>query len=177
MALATFAISAASAGAGFMAQREQADQQNRYAAENRNNALRAFEDRNVDINRRITQEREAAANERFESGLKARSTRATNEVAAGEAGISGLSLEGLLADIDNAQSRYVGTVDQNLDWTEQQLASEKRGAGAQTVDRINSVRRAERPSLLNLGLQIGTAAVNSATSYNRMSNPTRARTS
>lgn len=164
MAGLSFATTAGSAVLGHQAQTEAANEQNRMFEANRQNALRAHADKETALNRRIGQEQEAAAQDKFDASLKARQARATNVVAAGEAGVSGLSLEGLLNDISNANSRFGARVDKNVEWTGQQLEEEKRATGFQTLDRINSVKTAKGPSFMALGLQIAGAGLDAASS-------------
>ncbi|WP_204328432.1 virion core protein, T7 gp14 family, partial [Stenotrophomonas maltophilia] len=70
--------------------------------------------------------------------LQARSARATNAVAAGEAGIAGFTVDSLMQDIIAQEGRFNERTDTNLDWTVDQLQESKKGAQAQMRDRINS---------------------------------------
>jgi hypothetical protein len=86
-------------------------------------------------------------------------------VAAGEAGVSGLSVEALQRDIAAGGARFNDRVDQQTEWTQAQLQADKRGQSYQAVDRINSVRKANKPSILATGLKIAAAGVSAGTSY------------
>jgi hypothetical protein len=155
LSLASFAIGTASSIAG------QIQQQGLYE-QNEANAMAAFRNNQVATNRRAAQEMDAAAAEKFDTSLDARKAVATQKVAAGESGVSGLSIEGLLRDFAGTKARHHDRVDQNLDWTLGQLEAEKRGQAFQTVDRINSV---QRPSFAGLGLKIAGAGFDSVSSY------------
>jgi hypothetical protein len=150
-----------------MAQSQAAEEQNRLYEANRRNALLAHENNNKAITDRQVQEQEAAAAERFDASLDARKARATAEVAAGEAGVSGLSVNHLLRDFYGREGRNNDRISQNLDWSSAQLQSEKVGSSYRTVDRINSVQRATPPSFLDAGLRIASAGLDARSSYMR----------
>jgi len=165
MAIASFAISAGSTLMSFQAEQQAAKQQNAYYEQNRLNALQAFQDKQNAYNQRIAQEQEAAAQGKFDNSLEAKSARATSEVAAGESGVSGLSIEGLARDFAGKEQRMKDRIDQQTDWTTQQLQAEKRGDSYQTLDRINSVRRAQKPNFAAAGLRIAGAGLDAVSSY------------
>lgn len=165
LAIASFAVSAASTVSGYMAQSQAADQQNALYEANRKNAIAAHEDTNRALTNRQSQEMDAAAAEKFDVALDAKKARATNVVAAGEAGVSGLSVEALLREFSGREARYVDRVDENLDMSMAQLQDEKRASGFRTVDRINSVQRAVKPSFLDAGLKIAGAGLDAYTGY------------
>jgi len=169
VSLAGFAISAASSVVGFMGQQQQAAQQDALYKQNRANALRAFEDKQVATNWRMIQEQESAATEKQDVALQSRAAQASARVAAGEAGVSGLSVDALLGDIVGRTSRYNDRIDQQTDWTVAQLQQEKKGQAAQAVDRINSVPRGTKPSFIDAGLRIGAAGLNAYTDYQKRS--------
>lgn len=165
MAVASFAMTAASAAASHSAESDAADQQNRLYAQNRANAQAAFTDNQVALSTRQSQEMEAAAAQTFDSQLEARKAKATNVVAAGESGVNGISIESLIAGIDGKEARYEDRIGQQTDWTLNQLQAEKKSSGYQMVDRINSVRQADKPSFVSTGLKIAGGAVDSFSKY------------
>jgi len=167
LAVASFAVSAASTVAEYQAQSAAAEEQNRLYEANRRNAIRAFEDKQLAMNQRIAQEQEAAATEKFDTALEARAARATNEVAAGESGIAGNTVEGLARDFASREQRFKDRIDQQTDWTVTQLAAEKRGQSFEALDRINSVRRATKPNFAAAGLKIAAAGIDSFSSYKK----------
>lgn len=167
LTIGSMAIGAASQVTGFMGQQQQASEQNAYYQQNRLNALQANADTQTSLNMRESQEQQAAADQKFETGLQVQAARATNITAAGENGVSGLSLEGLLNDISNKGARANANVDQNTDWTMAQLEAQKTSSSYQTVDRINSVKQATAPSLLDAGLKIAATGVDGYSKYSR----------
>jgi hypothetical protein len=54
-----------------------------------------------------------------------------------------------------------------MDWTMQRLEAEKRGMSFEAVDRINQVRRAQKPSFLGTGLKIASAGLDSYSAYKK----------
>lgn len=123
---------------------------------NRRNAVEALNDTNNSFTERQGQESDAASANKFDYALEARSARATAEVAAGEAGVSGLSVEALLNDLSGRQGRFNDRTDQNRDMALDQIQAQKRGASRTARDRINSVAK---PSLFDTGLRIAGAGL------------------
>lgn len=157
------AIGGAQAVAGYEQQKRQADQQNALYRQNAQNALVAFQQKQVDVDKRIQQERMTAAENNFNSELAARKAEATNVVAAGESGAMGQSTDALMHDIQGQESRQVDNTNTNLDWTESQLAGQKQGFAYEALDRINSVKKADTPSFAGAMLQIAGAGVKAMT--------------
>ncbi|WP_043236608.1 hypothetical protein [Bosea sp. LC85] len=166
---ASFAVSATSAVIGYQQQNMAAKNQTLAYNINKDNARKAFEDKNNDISVRQTQEQEAASAEKFDVALDANKARATARVAAGEAGISGLSVDQLLRDFSGRQARHNDRVDQNTDWTITQLQQEKKGLGYQYKDRVNAVPTGQKPSFADAGLRIAAAGLNSVSTYKKFS--------
>lgn len=165
MALVGLAVSAAQTAVGYAGQVQQANQQNKLYAANAVNANRAAVAQYADTQNRIGQEQAKAAQEKQEVAREARAARATALVNAETAGVSGLSVDGLLQEFWGRQGQFNANTDQNLAWTEQQLTNSMKGIKAQATDRINSVQRAQRPSFLDAGLRIVGAGVQSYTQY------------
>jgi len=165
MMVASFVIGAGQSVLEFSAQTQAANEQNRYYEENRQNALRSFENQQNQSVLRQSQENEAAAQQKFDASLENRRAQATAKVAAGEAGVSGLSVEAIQRDIASGAARYGDRVDQQTEWTQAQLQAQKAGQSYQAVDRINSVRKANKPSFLATGLKIAASGVNAYSGY------------
>eukprot|EP01037_Dinobryon_pediforme_P020249 gene20249-20821_t len=142
-------------------------QQQQYA-QNKASAITAFQDKQVALNTRLSQEQTTAATETENVNLQAQRAESTAITAAGESGVSGMSVDALVGDIEGRTGRYADNVKTNLDWTNSQIADEKKATSSQAVDRINSVNPGVAPSFLDAGLRIGTAAVNANSQYNRL---------
>lgn len=164
----SFAIGAAQSVMQYQAASAAAEQQNALYEQNRVNALAAFTETQKQLTTRQIQEQEAAGAEKFDQNLEAKKAMATETVAAGESGISGLSLNHLMRDLQARSSRYNDRVDENRDWAVTQLQMEKKGQGYTTVDRINSVQKAVKPSFASAGLRILGSGVDAMTSYRNL---------
>jgi hypothetical protein len=110
---------------------------------------------------RMLQEQEKGAAEKMDTVREAREAKATATVAAGEAGVSGLSVDALLAEFDGRAAAANDRTDQNTEWTLSQLNNEMKGIRANAEDRINSVQRAAAPSFFNTGLKIAGVGLDS----------------
>lgn len=167
LSLVTFAVGAASSLVEFQAQSQAADDQNKLYEQNRLNALAAFEDKQNSMNQRIMQERESAAMEKFDTTLESRAARATNDVAAGESGVSGVSVDALARDFMSREQRFNSRIDKQTEWTTSALQAEKKGQSYEALDRINSVQRARKPSFIGAGLKIASSAISSYSGYKK----------
>lgn len=167
LAAASFAVGAASSVADFAAQSDAADEQNKAYERNRLAALQAFESKQRDINEQISQHREAAALEKFDTALESRAARATNEVAAGEAGISGVTVDALARDFVGREQRFNSRVDRQQEWTAAALEADKRGQSYEALDRINQTPRAKKPSFVGAGLKIASSGVSAYSGYRK----------
>ena len=161
----TIAIGSALAGAAGQVVSYQ-NQQAMYE-QNRQNAMAAFRDNQKGLNDREMQEQDAAAQKRFDTSLQAKAAEATSEVSAGEAGVSGISVDALVGDIGARAGRATSNIDTNLDWTTSQLQAEKTAGAHQQTDRINSV---PAPNFADAALRIAGVGLNSASSYYSMTN-------
>jgi hypothetical protein len=147
-------VSAASGMAEMAQQQQAADNQNALYEQNKMNATMAFQNKQVDMNNRISQEREAAAGQNFDNHLAAQKAIATNMVAAGESGAMGQSTDALMGDIMGQASRQQDRVNTNLDYTVNNLQNQKKGQSYEALDRINSVKRADPPNFAGSMLKI-----------------------
>ncbi len=106
----------------------------------------------TDLLARIAEEQTAAA-QRTNRGFKAtRQASSTARVAAGEAGVAGVSVDLLLDDLQREQGEFADSVEQNLEITQRQVERQIRGAGARRNSRVNAV---QAPSFLSTALRIG----------------------
>jgi hypothetical protein len=117
---------------------------------------------------RKQQETDAAGEKSFQNMLDTKAKAATVETAAGDAGVTGLSVESLVRDVYGAGGRTNDNIKSNLDMTQAQLAASDQGIFARETDRINSVQHGVQPSLFGLGLDIASAGLSSATGYKKM---------
>lgn len=134
--------------AGFAAASQQAAAQNAYYEQNRQAAVAAANDRYASQANRILQEREAASQELQEKQIEAMKARATAAVSAGEAGVTGLSVDALEQDFLAQQGRQTQAIQTNFEIKQQYYADEMNATYHNAVARINSVQRAAKPSPL-----------------------------
>lgn len=165
IAMAGFAVSAASSVAGFAGQQAQYEIQQQQYEQNKANAIAAFQDKQVAYNTRIEQEQQATANNKFNTQLQAQAAESKAIASAGESGVSGTSVDQLIGDIQGRVSRYDANADTNLGWTTAQLQSEKTAAGDQAVSQINSVSPGVAPNFLDAGLRIAGGGLTAYNSY------------
>lgn len=102
------------------------------------------------------QEAEAAAEEKLRLGISALEGEGAAKVAAGEAGVSGSTVDLLLQDYEAQKLRGVTTINRNLENVENQLELEKMGASAEAQNRVNSLQQGVMPNFL--AAAVGTAA-------------------
>ncbi|KQV84348.1 hypothetical protein ASC90_02165 [Rhizobium sp. Root1220] len=161
MALTSFAVGAAKEVAGYQAEKSAANDQNQLYRENAARANQNARDQQFQTQQRMLQEQEKGAAEKIDTMREAREAKATATVGAGEAGVSGLSVDALLAEFDGRAAAANDRVDQNTDWTMNQLNNEMKGIRSNAEDRINSVQRSATPSFFNTGLKIAGVGLDS----------------
>lgn len=166
MAAIGFGLSAASSVVGYEGQVQPANQQNEMYVENAKAANENLKSEYYQNQQRMIQEQEAAATQKREAQRELRGAQATATVAAGEAGVSGLSVDALLNEYAGRTGEYNDKVDQQTEWTMAQLNNNMRGFQSKAQDRINSVQRANKPSFLDTGLRIASAGLGSVNDYN-----------
>jgi hypothetical protein len=154
MAVAQFALSAASSVVGYVAQSQQAEAQQQYYKNNRDAANKAAVNTYASNQNRALQERKAASQETQQLQTDAMRARSTAEVAAGEAGVTGLSVDALIGDYYGQQGRYERTLDNNYQMQADYLRGEMDATQAQAEGRINSVQQGQKPSFADAAIRI-----------------------
>ena len=148
MAAVTGGVSVAAAHGNAQAQTEV----NEIATEN---AIEA-RDANYDQLHLLAQQERAAAeqqiNQNQEELLKA---EATAQTAAGESGVSGLSVDALLADMYGNSAQFEDNVTQNLENREQQINFERDNVSRGYQGTLNSLPPVEQPNYLATALGTG----------------------
>mgnify|MGYP001770658004 CR=1 FL=1 len=154
IAAVTMAVaSAGSAVAGYQGAKAQAEMQNKMFEQNKLNSYEAMRQGYLTYQQRQQQESAAAAQDIQARRLEAVQQTATSNVAAGEAGVSGFSVERVLRDIGATASRDISTIEQNRDWNFSQINNEMLGLKTQTKSRILSVPKGMKPNVLPYILQ------------------------
>ena len=148
-------LTAASKGIEFMEAQQQARQQQIRYDQNRIAAAQARDLKIQTLNQRAIQESEAAAEGKFKQSIEALEKRERGVVAAGEAGVTGSSVDILLADYTAQKLRGETTINRNLENVERQIELQKMGASAEAESRINSMPQGTQPSFLAAALGAG----------------------
>lgn len=124
-------------------------------------ALENFKLQNRQLNLQQQQEEEATALEKHRQQLAVQKEVAAQRVAAGEAGVSGLSIDSIFADIVRQGANNMTTLDRNLADSNAQRETEKQ------VMRNNTWAGLQNPSwykgsnqMLGAGLQIISSGIN-----------------
>lgn len=163
IAASAFAVQAGSAVANASAQAKQRNA-NKTAAEQ----AQAQTYRALDL--RAAQEKDAATQTIMQADRQARSTDALARVGAGAAGVSGASVDAMLAGIASDKFSAEQTIKTNLGNDLTQISAEKRGADATATNRIAATPGAN-PFLT--GLQIAGAGLDFGTTYLREHDTTK----
>ena len=167
MAVSSFAIGAAQTVTSYMGDKQAAATQNAMVRENQKAANANLVREYADVQTRQIQEEDAAAIQKQDISREARAARATTMAAAGEAGVSGLSVDALLADVHGKEATAKDRISQNSGFTTSNLTREMDGLKAKAQDRINSMPWASGPSPFAAALKIGGAGLNSFDKYNK----------
>lgn len=178
MALTGLSIvtSAASGVVNYMGQARQAATQAAYQqqlvqsrdeqiTENNQLANESFLQQARQVNYRLQEEDEKASQDIQQVQREAAQARATARVSAGEAGVSGLSVENLFADFYRQEAAYRDSVRRNRQFGRLQAKEDIKGLRAQAQGRIASLRPylpepVVRPNFMGTALEIGVDAFN-----------------
>jgi ABC-type uncharacterized transport system YnjBCD substrate-binding protein len=160
VAILSVAVSALSSVAGFMQQQQQYEAQQQQYENNRISANKAAVNKYASQQNRALQERAAASQEAQKLQTDAMSSRATAEVAAGESGVSGLSVDALIQDFYGQEGRYERTLSNNYQMSADYLRSEMDVTQSQAEGRINSVEQPIKPSFAGAAIRILGAGLN-----------------
>jgi hypothetical protein len=142
-----------------MGAQAEAKTQNALADNNRIEANRAATDQYASIQERMLQEKAAAGQELEQTNRDAAQARGTARTTTGEAGVSGITVDGLIADYNAQQGRFERTNEQNLAMTQNQLRDQLSGVKANTEGRINSVQRVAKPSFAPYAIGIAASGL------------------
>lgn len=153
-------ITAASAAAGVAVQEKNVSYQNKVNNQQRDNAIKARNENLAQVEVAKQQATTQAGQKVFENDLAAQKAEATTKVSAGENGVSGLSLDALLAEIDASSARYDDSVKPNL--TDKVVGFDLQRDNVQTgaVNSVSQLRTPQAPDYLGAALKIGGAYSN-----------------
>lgn len=160
LGVASLALGATTAGASFMGQRQQAKAQSAYQRQaSIAEQQRALQEQRA-IRMRQGQEQEATNREINEMSKKAREAVSTAQVSAGEAGVSGLSVDALLQDYENQSLAYNMGLTRQQEMRDVQTGLALTDAGFRTVNRQIGINQPVRkPSFLEGGLGVASSGL------------------
>lgn len=167
----SLAMSAASAVAGVVAQKSASDMQDAQYEQNKLNAQQAFADNIKQTNLQMEQADVQEADKQNAVMREGARRRATATVAAGEAGVGGISVQNLMNDFTAAENRLVGASEMQKQWNRTGAQLQLQGAGTTMQSRINSVQRGSGVDYFGAALKLGGAAYDTYDKYNPPSKP------
>lgn len=154
MITALTALQIASAGAGLVAQ-QQAYQTAKASASAQNEAtMRAYQANMAQNDLLRNQERENLSERINENNRALRRAQATTYTSAGEAGISGMSVDALLMDLSGQAGRDNTTATTNYMRQDMQLQTQAENIYANTRSQLSSIQSPKMPDYLGTGLKI-----------------------
>ena len=175
MAVASFGIQAVSTYSAYQSEKaqyqveaQQADEQNRYYERNKREAIKSQIEQSAQTGNRLRQEDKGRAEESMQIDQQATADRATALITAGENGVSGLSVSGLISEFYAKQGTAKAQIAAEGKMARQQANVDLKGIEAQAEDRIRSVRKAAKPikpSRLSAVLGIAGAGLGSYNGY------------
>lgn len=171
MTAVSTAVSAASAIMQYQQAQAQADAQQQQFNQNKLLAQRSMLEQARQLSIREEQERAAAMDRKMQSNIEAAKVQGRIVASAGEAGVSGMSIANLLADVERTKLNNEGTINRNLEAIGQQANVDRKGLLTQAEGRINSVQQGQSPSLLGTGLQIAGIGLDNYSQYKKDTNP------
>lgn len=149
--------SVASAAGSVVAQSQAADAQSASNQRQYDNTMRAYRENVNQTNLMQQQEREGSLMKVEDNNMKARAAASTASVAAGENGISGLSVDALMGDISFDQNRFNGSVQTNFDRAQGAISNQRENVYSNAASQINGLQTPASPDYLGAGLRIAQA--------------------
>ncbi|OZB49738.1 MAG: hypothetical protein B7X60_00025 [Polynucleobacter sp. 39-45-136] len=165
---ATLAITAASAGATIYSQQQQADAQSKINERQSQNIYAANAANQNQVNVQEQQSREQAIQKKTENDLVAREAIARGRTAAGESGVSGLSVNYLLADLAGKRDKFDSSVDANYNYAYMNSENQRANVAFDSASAINGLKSPIMPDYIGAGLRIAQAGVDYKTSMNKI---------
>lgn len=159
LAVASLAFGALGSVAQYQAGVDQANAQTAQHYANKQNAEAALRADYAQLNLRAVQEGEAKVAEAQKIRIEEAKAKARARLVAGEAGVTGISVDNLVADIGQQAAMEEEARNYNYLSTINQLQQEGKAAQARAHGRILSVPKGQKPSPLTLVAGIGSSAV------------------
>lgn len=143
---------------GYFEAEAQASRDEARFQQNRQNAAVARDLKIQSLNSRAIQEAEATAGKKFDLAIATMEAKAARTVAAGEAGLSGRTINAQKQMVTARQLRGETVLNNNLRMTLDQIEDEKEGFNTEMLNRINSLPRGVKPNILAHALSTAASA-------------------
>ena len=171
LAIATFALAAASTAASFAQAQQQADSQTDMHNINQKTALENYQRQTYDAGARQLQENEAAGMEMVDRQMQGLRQASSAQAQISETGMGGFSMSALMNQVMNETSQNVVRTGVNRDWSAAQIGREKEGIRSTSIGQMNSTTPGVRPSALAAGLQIAESGLKAYSDYTTRTKP------
>lgn len=152
------ALQIASAVGGLAAQQSAANAQERANRQNYNNQMTAYRYNLANANATKVQEAENLSQKKMEIGSDVARKQATATVASGEAGVSGLSVDALMAGIMGDGGRANTNAEVNYLRADRAIEADKMNSWSGAASNIGQMKTPQTPDYLGAGLRIADAA-------------------
>lgn len=159
------ALSVASSVAGYIDRQNQAAQAESRYQQNRIAATQARDLKISALNTRAIQQAEATSESKLQLAIRALEQEGRQVVAAGEAGVSGQSIQQQINLTEARRLRGETTYNSQLDSILTQMELERAGINSEALARVNSLQRGIEPSLGMAALGAASGAVASEIKY------------
>ena len=164
------AVSVGSTFMNYRAEQQQFRAQQQQYNTNRLLAQQSMLDQAGQLSLRESQQRDALLDKAMASKIEAAKVKGRTIASAGEAGVSGMSIAALVADIERTKLNNQGTINRNFDAIQQQGIYDRKSLEAQAQGRVNNMALPTPPSLLGAGLQMAGLGLQGYNKYYRINN-------
>ena len=152
------ALSIASSAAGVYQQQQTMKAQERANQQNYDNQMQAYRYNQANSNFTRIQEAENLATTKVANSAAERRAQATATTRAGEGGVSGLSVDALIAEIGARAGEDSSNAETNYLRRDRAIQADAYNNWANTASNINKMETPKAPDYLGAALKIGTAA-------------------
>jgi hypothetical protein len=173
LAVASLVVSAASTAATVYSQQQAADAQAKANQQAYDSQMTAYNANIANANLMKTQEAGVLSQKQIDNNSQARREQAKATVAAGESGVSGLSVDSLLAELGGKAGQANANAEVNYLARDRAIEMDRMNSWAGTASAINSLKTPTQPDYIGAGLRIADAGIGY---QNRMNNIKAGRT-
>jgi len=167
ISILSMGLGVASSMMEYQGAKQQYAAQAEFARRNAENASITATTNYKNLNIKMQQEDLTRHQSKFQTRIEAAQAAATADVAAGQGGVSGLSVEQLLRDIWAQEGRNSQALDSNAQMNRAYLEGEKRAAQLGSQNQINSVPIPEKPSFAPYLINAFGSGINAYTGYQK----------